>query len=188
MGEEGTRRQMRCAVVYRLSSDIWSRQYVCRVEQELECEDELKESRRYTQNGETCQCQGVGVVSSCLVSGWTRRFSSSSTSTHRRRRGECEHAYRNRTPRSKTTYMRYCKINSMTCGHPRLHVPPTCRLSLRILRDHLHHRSLISMSGVEYVHERSKPHQSHEQHAGPVEVHWRDIVRVREERPDEAPA
>ena len=41
---------------------------------------------------------------------------------------------------------------------------------------------------MEYVHECSKPHQTDKQYASPVEINRRDFVRVREERPDEAPA
>lgn len=44
------------------------------------------------------------------------------------------------------------------------------------------------MPGVEHVHEGCEPHQTHEQHASPIEVHRRDFVGIWEERPDEAPA
>lgn len=44
------------------------------------------------------------------------------------------------------------------------------------------------MPGVEDVHESSEPHETDEEYACPVEVHRRDVVRVREKRPDEAPA
>jgi len=65
---------------------------------------------------------------------------------------------------------------------------PPCRHSLRVLCNHVHHRPFVSMPGVEYIHERGEAHQTHKQHASPVEVCGRDLIRVWEERPDEAPA
>lgn len=61
-------------------------------------------------------------------------------------------------------------------------------LRVLLLGHDLHHWSLVRVSSMEYVHERCKSHETHKQHASPVEVHRCDLVRVREERPYEAPA
>jgi hypothetical protein len=43
------------------------------------------------------------------------------------------------------------------------------------------------MPSVEYVHKSGESHQTHEQHASPVESNRRDLIRIGEKRPDEAP-
>jgi hypothetical protein len=43
------------------------------------------------------------------------------------------------------------------------------------------------MSGVEDVHERSEPHQTHKQNTGPVKVHGGDFVGIWEKRPNKCP-
>lgn len=56
-------------------------------------------------------------------------------------------------------------------------------LSIRILlhRNNLHNRTLVDMPGVEDIHQGRKPHQPSEQHASPVEILRRDLVRIGEE-------
>jgi hypothetical protein len=58
---------------------------------------------------------------------------------------------------------------------------------IRVLGHYLQHRSLIGISGVEDVHERSEPHQTHKQDTSPIKVHRRYFIGIWEERPDKCP-